>query len=76
MVIKVDFDLTISLLTHNLYRIFASDLEGYSSCTPPQTLYQKFIHNSGKVKITDNKIIVKMKKKRHNPAILTSMQRF
>ncbi len=75
MVIKVDFDLTISILTHNLYRIFASDLEGYSSCTA-ETLYQKFIHNSGNVKITDNKIIVKMKKKRHLPAILTSMQRF
>ena len=75
MVIKVDFDLTISILTHNLYRIFASDLPGYSSCTA-ETLYQKFIHNSGNVKITDNKIIVKMKKKRHLPAILTSMQRF
>lgn len=75
MVIKVDFDLTISILTHNLYRIFACALEGYSSCTP-QTLYQKFIHNSGRVKITDNKIIITMKKKRHLPAILTSMQRF
>jgi len=66
MVIKVDFDLTISILTHNLYRIFASDLEGYSHCTP-QTLYQKFIHNSGYVKITDHQIIVQMKKKRHLP---------
>jgi hypothetical protein len=75
MVIKVDFDLTMSILTHNLYRIFASDLEGYSSCTS-QTVYQKFIHNSGNVKITDNQIIVKMKKKRHLPSVLTSMQRF
>ena len=75
MVIKVDFDLTMSILTHNLYRIFASDLEGYSSCTP-QTLYQKFIHNSGKVTITNDKIIVTMKKKRHLPVILTSIQRF
>ena len=75
MVIKVDFDLTMSILTHNLYRILASDLEGYSSCTP-QTLYQKFIHNSGKVTITNDKIIVTMKKKRHLPVILTSMQRF
>ena len=75
MVIKVDFDLTITILTHNLYRIFASDLEGYSSCTP-QTLYQKFIHNSGNVKITDHQIIVQMKKKRHLPTLLTSMERF
>ena len=75
MVIKVDFDLTMSILTHNLYRIFASDLPGYSSGTS-QRLYQKFIHNSGNVKITDNQIIVKMKKKRHLPSILTSMQRF
>ena len=30
MVIKVDFDLTMSILTHNLLRLFAMDLPGYS----------------------------------------------
>ena len=53
MVIKVDFDLTMSILAHNLYRLFATDLEGYSHHTAVK-LYEKFIHNEGKVSIENN----------------------
>jgi len=75
MVIKVDFDLTMTILAHNLYRIFATELEGYSHGTA-ETLFQKFIHNGGDIQITDTQIIINMKKKRHLPAILTAMERF
>jgi hypothetical protein len=42
MVIKVDFDLTLSILAHNLYRLFAKDLEGYENHSAIK-LYEKFI---------------------------------
>jgi transposase len=75
MVIKVDFDLTMSILAHNLYRLFAMDLEGYAHNTP-MTLFNKFIHNGGDIRITQEQIVIDMKKKRHLPAILGTMETF
>jgi hypothetical protein len=75
MVIKVDFDLTMTILAHNLYRLMAADLTGYSHCTA-QSLYEKFIHNSGIVEINDNSIAVSLKKKRNLPAILSAMNQY
>ena len=73
MVIKVDFDLTMSILAHNLLRLFAADLTGYSHCADI-TLHKKFLAMSGNVEIGTDKIIVRMKKKRHLPALLTAME--
>ena len=75
MVIKVDFDLTMSILAHNLYRIFALDLEGYEHLCSKST-FEKFIRNSGTVEIYGEEIVVSLKKKRNLPAILTSMANY
>jgi len=75
MVIKVDFDLTMTLLTHNLYRLLAADLPGHSHQTA-MTLFERFLCNSGDIRITDAQIIIEMKKKRHLPALLTAMETF
>ena len=74
MVIKVDFDLTMTILSHNLYRLLAMDLVGYEK-SESNALYEKFIYNDGVVEI-DKKIKVLMKKKRNLPAILTAMNRY
>ena len=75
MVIKVDFDLTISILAHNLYRLFALDLERYEHhCN--YSIYEKFIRNSGQVKIKEHEVEIYLKKKRNLPAILTLMKQF
>ena len=73
MVIKVDFDLTMTILAHNLYRILAQRLTRYSGMTSVR-LYEKFIRNSGIVKIEPQKIIVKMKKKRDLPMLLENFK--
>ena len=75
MVIKIDFDLTMTILAHNIYRIFALDFPGYTHNTS-STLYEKFLYNGGNVQITDKNIIINLKKKRNLPAILTAMQQF
>ena len=72
MVIKVDFDLTMTILAHNLYRLLAQDLPGYSHNTS-QALYEKFIYNSGMVEITNKTATIKLKKKRNLPLILSIM---
>lgn len=75
MVVKVDFDLTMTILAHNIYKLLAIDLPGYSHYTA-QSLYDKFINNSGVVKIESHSITVSLKKKRNLPAILTAMQKY
>jgi hypothetical protein len=75
MVIKVDFDLTMSILAHNLYRLFAQQLDRYSNLTA-QSLYDKFVLNGADIEIGEKAIKVQLKKKRQLPLILETMQRF
>jgi predicted DNA-binding protein YlxM (UPF0122 family) len=73
MVIKVDFDLTMSILAHNLNRVFALDLDGYEHLCSNST-YERFLRNNGTVEISKKEIVISLKKKRDLPAILTSMK--
>ncbi len=75
MVIKVDFDLTMSILAHNLYRLLAADLPGFSHSTAV-SLFEKFIDNGGQVRIDDDVVMVVLKKKRHVPLLLSALERF
>jgi len=75
MVIKVDFDLTMSVLAHNLYRLLAMNLDGYRHNTS-KTLYEKFLRNGGDIEITSHCIWVKMKKKRNLPVLLSEMEKY
>lgn len=72
MVIKVDFDLTMTILTHNLYRLLARDLDRYYNLSD-QSIYEKFIENSADIKIGENLIEVRYKKKRNLPLLLEKM---
>jgi len=72
MVIKVDFDLTMSIVAHNIYRIFANDIERYSHLSDV-SLFEKFIMNSGEVVISGDEIRVKLKKKKNLPLLLQTM---
>ncbi len=75
MVIKVDFDLVMSILTYNLFRLFALDTDRYKNISS-QTIYAQLLVNSGKVEIEQNNITIKLKKKRSLPLILETMNRF
>jgi hypothetical protein len=75
MVIKVDFDFTMTILAHNIYRLFAQELEGFSHCTA-QTLFEKFTLNAGEIEIDNDSVKVKLKKKRHLPMLLSEMAKF
>jgi hypothetical protein len=75
MVIKVDFDLVMSILTYNLFRLFALDTDRYKNIAS-QKVYEKFLDNSGHIEIEQNNITIKLKKKRTLPLILETMTRF
>lgn len=75
MVIKVDFDLTMTLLAHNLYRLLAMELQRYSSLTA-ERIYEKFISNNGSIEIRDNSIEIELKKKRDLPQVLELLKNY
>jgi hypothetical protein len=72
IVVKVDFDLTMTILAHNLYRLLARDLPGFSH-NRASTLYEKFIDNSGDIVVGENVITVRLNRKRHLPLLRESL---
>jgi hypothetical protein len=52
IVVKVDFDLTMTILAHNLYKLFCKDFGGYSHCEA-QTIFDKFISAPGHVRVEE-----------------------
>jgi transposase/predicted transcriptional regulator len=72
IVVKVDFDLTMSILAHNIYRLFTLDFAGYSHCDA-QTIFDKFIDVQGSVYVSRDAVYVKLKRKRTLPLILEQM---
>ena len=74
MVIKVDFDLTMTILSYNLYRLFAQNLPGYNH-NNSNSLYNKFLCNSGEVKVKGKTINIILKKKRNLPVLLQEMKK-
>ncbi len=75
MVIKVDFDFAMTILTHNLYRLLARDLGRYSHLSD-QSIYDMFIENSADIKIGEENIEIKYKKKRNLPLLMEVMSNF
>ena len=75
MVIKVDFDFTMSILTHNIYRLFANDLDRYRNLSDI-SIFEKFIDNAADIEIGKNEITISYKKKRNLPLVLEKMNSF
>ncbi|MCL2147638.1 MAG: transposase [Synergistaceae bacterium] len=72
IVVKVDFDLTMTILAHNLYRLLAFKLPGYSH-NKAQLLYDSFIKNGGEIEVDSDVITVKMNRKRTLPILRESI---
>ncbi|MEM9216723.1 MAG: transposase [Cyanobacteria bacterium P01_F01_bin.150] len=75
MVIKVDFDLTMSIFAHNIYRLLAAELPGFSH-QAAASLFNKFMDNGGKVIVDDERVNIILNKKRNMPVLLQAMEKF
>ena len=75
IIVKVDFDLVMTVLAHNLYRLIALDLGEYKNLTA-NSLYDKFIRNSGTIDIKNKNIQIDMRKKRNLPIMLSAIDKF
>lgn len=75
MVIKVDFDLIMTILASNLYRLLAKDLGRYSNLSA-ESLYEKFVLNGADIIIQEETIKVQLKKKKNLPLMLEVMSNY
>jgi hypothetical protein len=73
IVVKVDFDLTLTVAAHNLYRTMALMLEGHEWETP-KSLNAKFFANGGAFEVMGDRIGVHLKKKRHLPILMEALK--
>ena len=73
MVIKVDFDLAITVLAYNLSRLLARDLPpGYRHRTP-QTLFESLLATGADINLEKHRCTVSLRKKRNLPALLEAL---
>ena len=72
IVVKVDFDLTLTITAHNLYRATALMLAGHEWETS-KSLNAKFFANGGAFEVMDDRIRVYLKKKRHLPLLMATL---
>ena len=75
IVIKVDFDLTMTIAAHNFYRIIGMELIGFENETSG-SLNSKFFNNGGQFKIENDSITIEMKKKRHLQILMEVLQKY
>lgn len=75
IVVKVDFDLTMSIAAHNFYRVLAMDLIGFEKETSG-SLNSKFFNNGGQFKIGKKFITLEMKKKRHLQILMEALEKY
>ena len=73
MVIKVDFDLTMTVLAYNLYRLLALELPpGYRHGTA-LTLFESLLETGADIQLGPDLCTVSLKKKRNLPALMEAL---
>ena len=72
IVIKVDFDLTMSILAHNLYRVLANEIPRYHHCTAKK-LHRSFIECFGEFDVGEEQVDVRLNLRRGTQLLLEAL---
>lgn len=68
ILIKVHFDIVMTMIADTLYGMLANHLRGFEQCDAPK-LYRHFIQGKGTVALRDNELIVTYPHRAHNPIL-------
>lgn len=71
IVVKVDFDLTMTIFASTLYRLIATHLRGLENVTAKK-LYRFFVDNGAQIDISKSQFIIRLQKKVYNPLLFES----
>ncbi|MCL1794400.1 MAG: transposase [Oscillospiraceae bacterium] len=72
IVIKVDFDLTMTILAHNLYRLLAKETPRYQHCTAKK-IFHSFTDCFGEFDIGNDAVDVKLNLRRGTQLLLAAL---
>jgi hypothetical protein len=72
IVVKVDFDLTMTILAHNLYRLLAKEIPRHHHMTA-KTLFNHFVESHGEVEVNRDCVIVKLNLMRSTPLLIEAL---
>ena len=64
----MDFDLTLTVAADLLYRELARRLKGFDKASPYK-LFRKFVDTMGSIEIEEDKVVVRLVKRAHNPLL-------
>ena len=67
-VVKVDFDLAITMISNTLYKLMANHFERFDSAKPKR-VFRNIVAGKADVKIASKEIVVLFDKKAYNPML-------
>ncbi|MCD5416016.1 transposase, partial [Candidatus Bipolaricaulota bacterium] len=68
ILVKVQFDLALTLIADTLYSMLAQKLRGFERCDAPK-LYRDFVRGKGEIKVQGGTVTVTYPKQAHNPIL-------
>ena len=68
ILIKVHFDVVMTMIADTLYTMLAKKLRGFEQCDAPK-LYRHFIRGKANLKVKNGEIIVTYPRRAHNPIL-------
>lgn len=68
---KVDFDVTLTVIATGLYRLLGKHLHGFERAKARQ-IFRRFLDTTAKVEVTPQQVCVRLPRRAHNPLLLES----
>jgi hypothetical protein len=68
---KVDFDVTLTVIASGLYRLLGKRLHGFAHAKAAQ-IFRRFLDTTATVEITDDLVRVRLPRRAHNPLLIES----
>ena len=68
ILVKVQFDVIMTMMADTLYCMLAKKLRGFESCDAPK-IYRHFVRTSGTVQVRDGEVSVTYPRRAHNPIL-------
>lgn len=68
ILIKVQFDIIMTMIADTLYCMLAKKLRGFESCDAPK-IYRHFVRSTGTLTVRNGEITVKYPRRAHNPIL-------
>jgi len=68
ILVKVHFDVVITMIADTLYYLLARKLRGFEECNAPK-IFRHFIRGKGLITVGKDEIVVRFPKRAHNPVL-------